>query len=363
MAKRTVKIAASELTDCDVELISMVYRPASRVPFGLMKSEDANKGGKGMIDLQNIFKTDRSIKTVVNSVIINGQASAPVMEVLKAEGFSLDNAQEVDGTTIYPQDAAVSGEQAVIKLSDNLAVGVSLFKAEGSFAEACAQRGFYPGISIATDLLQDELYKAVHKSDSSAAAAEKITTLVGDFGTYIAGLIKGLPQQVFKSEQALAALASDTATAAEKEKAEPTSTEAGTETQKSEAPAGGAEVAGTEGDEAKPEEGAGVEKGEGEGSDKEPEAQEQAPTVDVAAIVAAVSKSVTDALSPKLSDLSTQVNSLGERVGQVEGMAKSADKAVRGIIPQGVFSKNDGEIESEEVRKGEPPLLDTGFAR
>lgn len=201
---RRIKVKAHELLDVDVDLISLVKRPSTRIPFPIIKSQDA-KGGHSMFDLAQVFRAKSEAQApVVTSVIVKGEASPGMLELLAKQGFSVEKAETENGITVYPQDVAYDGEVSVVKISDTLALTVPVIKAaDGSFAEMCAARGFYPALNIAVDLLNCELYKAVEKADSPSVAATKVAAVVSDFGTFMSTLVGALPGQVFKTEDAV----------------------------------------------------------------------------------------------------------------------------------------------------------------
>jgi len=354
MPKRKVKIAASELTDVDVDLISLVHRPASRIPFGLMKS-DSTTGGNQMFDLSNIFKREETVP-VVTSVIVKGEASAKMLAFLKAEGFAVEEVQQIDGVSVYPQDVPYVGDVSVVKLTEELAVTVPLVKGEGSFAEMCASRGFYPSLNIATELLQHELYRAVEKSDSPSAASQKVNAVISDFGQFMSSLVGGLPTAVFKTEEAI--LKMDDTAPVSQEAPEGTGEEApAQEEQAAEMPEQAGEVEAPEGEQAEGEQ---VEKADDEGSE-EPEAP-AAPAIDFAALSAAIAKSVTDSIAPELSQLREGFDAVSQRLTEVENISKSAVEATHGTVLGGVFNERGAGVKKTEAVGAEAsPLIDTGF--
>lgn len=388
--KRTVLLKATPLEDVDVDLISLVNRPSSRVPFSIMKSEDA-KGGNTMkgFDLNNLFaKSEAPTAPVVTSVIVKGEADQKMLDLLKEQGFSVEKAETKDGVTIYPQEVAYQGDVSVVKLTDNVAITIPVVKADGSFAEMCAAAGYYPSISIATDLLQCELYKAVEKSDSPTAAAAKVSSVVSDFGQFMSKLVGGLPEMVFKAEVEITKAAKKTKAAiAEDAKdggADDDEEDANGNKIKKDASAtgvqdtakkiaDGAENNGVDGNAdsatalaadvgktvVKAEDGTEIKDGtEVKADPVEKTEKVEAPVINVDEIA----KSVAAALKPQLDEVKQSVTDLGTRVETVEGTVQKAAEAVNGTTLAGVFGTP---IERTPVEKSDDesgPLIDTAFA-
>lgn len=354
---KKVKVCASELIDVDVQHISLVRHPANRMPFGIMKAD--RTGGTKMfdIDLSKLFqKSESAVVPVVTSVIVNGEVTDSILSILKEEGFSTDEPQVQGDITIFPQDAVATGNEQIVKITDSIAMAVNVVKAEGAFAERCAARGFYPSISIATDLLQDELYRAIEKSDSPGTASEKITTIVAEYGSYMAGLIGSLPTMVFKAEETIAKADSATPVVAATESDD----DSGVEKSEPETPEAVETVEG-EGEPA-PEP---VEKSEPETPAPAEPAAEAEPKIDLRTLITEVTKGVTEAISPRLDELAGKIDEQSSRITQVEEVAKSASDTVNQSVFGGVFGvedKAERRFEKAEASDG-GPLIDTGFSK
>jgi hypothetical protein len=347
---RTVLIKARELSDVDVDLISAVHRPASRVPFGIMKSEDSvqKKSGGTMFDL--LFKREAGapVASVITSVILKSEPSEAVSKALGDLGLKIDEKQSVDGITMLVQDSVIAKEDTMlVKLDDNVAVMVPMIKMDGDFAAHCASRGFYPSISIATDLLQEELYKSMSKAKDGADAAEMMGKATADFGSYMTQLARGLPSTVFKMEEsadlkAAFVVKAGAAPAAETEKtpAEKIDEIAVDAAEKTEAKDAADDKAAEKVTE--------VEKSEPQG-------------VDVAAMAELITKSVMDGIKPQLDGFGGKIDDFAGRLATVEEVSKSADRAVRGTVLGTVFDdRQPGHIEKSE--DDGPPCIDTAYS-
>lgn len=395
--QRMVRVKASELVDVDVDLISLVKRPSSRIPWGIIKSEDA-KGGSTMkgFDLGQLFVSKAEAPApVVTSVLVKGEPTEQMLELLGNQGFSVENAETTeDGVTVFKQDVEYTGDVNVVKLSETLALTVPVVKADGSFAEMAAARGFYPSISIATELLQCELYRVVEKSDSPAAAAGKVADLVNDFGSFMSSLVGGLPAVVFKTEQAVGAIEVEKAEkrAAPKAVADPADAGAGTVPTGDAVPAPTAET--TPAVEAAP-----VETGDHNSDAPAHEAPtnpiadataaaeapaEEAPAVEAATrenepvaeavdgktVITHVAKDEPKGLTAEdvaaivASTVEKSVEKLVERIDGIEQGVQKAEEKLGTTVFGGVFGESRNR-QPEDVEKAEErlPLLDTGFMR
>lgn len=345
---RTVLIKARELSDVDVDLISAVHRPASRVPFGIMKSEDQvqEKSGGNMFDL--LFKREAGapVASVITSVILKSEPTDAVGKALGDLGLKIDEKQEIDGVTLLVQDSTIAKEDTMlVKLDDNVAVMVPMIKMDGDFAAHCASRGFYPSISIATDLLQEELYKSMSKAKDGADAAEMMGKATADFGSYMTQLARGLPSTVFKMEESTE-LKAAFVVKAEAAPAEPAKTDETAEkspAEKIDELAAGAGEKTADGVETET-----VEKSEPQG-------------VDVAAMAEIITKSVMEGIKPQLDGFGGKIDEFSGRLDTVEKVSKSADQAVRGTVLGTVF----GDREPGHIEKSDddgPPCIDTAYS-
>lgn len=318
-----------------------------------MKADKSAKGGKSMFDLTNVFQKSEDapleavVQPVVTSVIVNGEVHPDIIDLLKAEGFDTEDVATENGVTVFTQDVEFEGDVDIVKLSDTIAMTVGVMKADGAFAQRCAERGFYPSVSIATDLLQGELYRAIEKSDSPSAASEKVGSIVSEFGTYLSSLIGSLPTTVFKAEEAIAK--ADLTTPVEKDD-EPVKDDAKKD------------------DDDQPID-TGITKSEDDNVDDDNDNSDDAGTkvektdepIDIASIITQVTKGVTDAIAPTLTDLSGKIEAMGDRVDEAVDVAKNADETVRNSVFGGFSSDDPAPSKTAKSEDDSLPLLDTGF--
>lgn len=304
-----------------------------------------------------LFKSqDR--QPVLATVILKSAPTEKVTQALETFGVKTDTVQEVEGVHILPQPDAGAGETLLIKLSEDIAVTVPTFKMDGEFAAMCAQRGFYPSVSIATDMLQEMLYKSMNKAKDGTDAAEMVAKSMDDAKAYMVQLVKGLPQSIFKmekSEDLQTAFGEINFTREEAVKAEGEKAEDGQTTDTNDATSEGEEVKKAD----TPKEGEG-----NEGAlDQEGVRSEVTGGIDMTALVAAVTKSVSDAVDSKFADINEKVDALGQRVEKAEKTSTAIDQSLRGTVFGGVSAIKDDDIEKSEDAREHVPLLDTGFAR
>lgn len=346
------------------------------MPFSIVKSEDAKESGGTMFD--NLFKGEGP-KAAVTAIVLKSAPTEAVSKALTDMGFAVSEPQDYEGVTLLPQAQFAKGDTMLVKVNEDVAVMVPMMKMSGEFASVCAHRGFYPSINIATELLQEQLYKSVHKAKNGADAAEAISSVVADFGSYMAQLAKGLPADVFKlekSEELASALAGDGSTAA------PDTEDATAEEGAADADVEKADAEPTEAEIAEIEKGAGkawkdmtdeekkAAKAKAKGAapmksedDVEKPATEGTDAPVAAAIdIAAIVKAVKDGISPEITALSEKIDSVSERVEKAESTAEQAAEQAKNTVFGGVFdSRADAVVEKNEGADRAPPLLDTGF--
>lgn len=210
-------VKARALEDVDVKLISLVKRGANGEPFSITKAE--NTKDKLMLDLGNHFSRLKKSATPalasVSYVAIAKSADLDaVKDKLKDTGLSFDSANEVEGGTIFKQsdNEIDANDIAVIQVNDDVTFGVKGVKKEFStfafesevFADVMSQEGIFPSLRIAEDALHTTIMNILYNDpDGPAEAAKKVGKACNDFKNYVVGMIGGLPEQVFKADEAL----------------------------------------------------------------------------------------------------------------------------------------------------------------
>jgi hypothetical protein len=255
----------------------------------------------------------------------------------------------------------------VIKMGDHTAIAMKGFSpynmsmdtSEGvSFGDLCKAQGFYPGMGTVVDVLRNSVYETACKSEDPSDAAEKVSKMFDEAKQYAVGLIKALPAKAFKLEAIEVEVpGEEPAKPADKTTVEKTEAEKAAE-------ALAAEAAKTS-----------VEKTQAE---KDAEAEAAKPVVknempDVAKLLADGLAGVTAQLTTEfgkllapvqksVDGLNGAVEGLTTKVAEVEGVAKAAEKAVKGTV----LGSDAGEDATTSVQKGDGGYkgreIDTGYA-
>jgi hypothetical protein len=215
MSKFTIK--ANELSEPDVNIVALVKRGANRVPFRITKSEDEMGIDLHRATRELFAKADRTpkIAAVVVAKSADLAALTPVLagagidlsKMTKTEGddaitFEIDN-----GTALLKEDS----QAKLVKLDDQVTLAVTgIMKSfdgwdfeSTSFKEIMSKGAFIPSLCVAQDMLSRTMYNIMEKADNPKAAAAAIKSAAADFGDYIVGMAKGLPESAFKADVAL----------------------------------------------------------------------------------------------------------------------------------------------------------------
>lgn len=360
----TLTLKATEMTDAKVARISLVSRAATRIPFRVVKEESTMK--PKFFDLASVIKRERAPEhaEIVGVITMKSEVEG-LKGVLTEAGFSVEKASEMaDGSVVLAQSDDMSGESAIVRISDDIALAVKGLRPYSmdvsgedgtSFADLVAAQGFYPGVGTMMDTLRAGVITVAEKSDSPSDAATRIAKMFDEAKKYAVGMVQSLPSKAFKLEDVLvdvddatdATDATDAADAA-------TDTAEGDKATKGEA----SEATGQDA-------GAADDKGAADETTNKQETAEAKPATALKAedIAALLSKSMETAMKPvmdSMAKINATVEGLTTRVEGVEAVAKAAKEAVEGTVEQG--GEGDDHI---EARKSDKPArggeIDTAF--
>lgn len=375
-----LRVKATELVDANVDFVSLVKRGANRIPFRIVKQED-----EPMLDLHKIgrtlFKKTETAPEIVAAVVPVGTDMTQVAEVFKGAGLDTKVfiKTEVDGVvTLAKADADKADDTVIIKTGDKIGLVVSGLKkafdsySGGSdFSEAVKAQGFYPSFCTAKEVLSDCVHVALHKSNSPADAAEKISKTVEDFKSYVSALAGALPASAFYVDRYYSDFAkSEEGTAVETQKA------AASEAEKVKEEADKAKAA--EAKKADQEPGKEPVKEEAKKADEAAKAGEvekaAEPSAEMAAlkksqddimgVLSELQKSVTSAVSGLKEELKKELAEVNGKVEKVAEQARKTDAALNGTV----FAEPDGDKpkrveKNDNSSSGVIPLLDTAYDR
>lgn len=206
-----------EIIAAEADFVSLVDRPANRIPFRIMKSEDGvtatlTKEDKSMsIDLGRIGQlltkkapAAPAITTFVISKTVPGEAAD---KIVTDAGFSTEHKSETADAYVYKQAEIKEGD-AVVQLTDTVAITVTgLSKAfydydyqSASFDIVNATNGFYPSLFMGMNALETTVSNILNKSYSAGEAKPQIKDALADFVKYASMVVDSLPEQAFKAE-------------------------------------------------------------------------------------------------------------------------------------------------------------------
>ncbi|MGW8177533.1 MAG: hypothetical protein ACWGQW_01890 [bacterium] len=382
-----VRLKVKALNDADVAFISLVGRPANRIPFRITKAESASTtpdGESSMFNLDHVVRKLDGMPTESGKLaaIVLRQQDLPKYETtLKAQGFSTDNRLEVDGAVILKQSEFDEKEVLAFDVGNNVAIlmehvtkAFEPYTESDNFKEVMGCEGFLPSLQSANEALGRTLVNILRKSESPEDAKTKLQDALGQFSSYVLDLTGNLPTAAFKLDLEKADDAPEdteqTAGEASGEDSEEASGEAPGEAEgtaeddpkgekkteeggKPEASAEGSEETPPETEETPKEEGADTPEGKQETTEKGD---------DLSTLLKGMKDEMLNGLQglrEEIGEIKTTQKSLGERLDSVETVAKSAQSAVRRTVQSG--SDTDEGVPSSR-RKGDGDAFWDGTA-
>jgi len=207
---RKIKAKANAMVDADVNFISLVTRPASRIPFRLTKSDDDSEAGF-MIHLKQMFKRDGDATqgcTLVG-VVLQKQHEERLAPQIKELGLKIDDRSEKDDVVILKQldydeeniTAIKLGEVGglFINVPETVAKAFDPFTSSDDFDENMAL-GFIPGMGMATEALMDTVIQVLRTAESPEDAKDRIEINIDKYKAAVLDLADNLPVVAFKLE-------------------------------------------------------------------------------------------------------------------------------------------------------------------
>ena len=394
-----LQIEAHELHGTDVNFVSLVKRGANRLPFRIVKEDQADM--LNLADLQRVFrKADQApldqVGRVVAAVVRKGADLEAAKLRLGQAGLTVDDMQEDGELIVFRQPNVESANDALVKLDDDIGLVVSgLAKAfEGfnvedtDFGKVFATEAFFPSMRLAKDMLGCTVGDIMQKAETPGEAASLIAKAVDDFKTYVSALAAAIPQHAFKADldplEKSVTVNLNLNTPSSNIEGSPTHgnatdtrlTTQGTNNAIESSPTAGNETPrnpatkpdiGTPGA-ANDIEGSPIAKADGAKTDPpapDPAAVDPAPNpvVDGPAgdQAAALAKSMEEVVKAGLAGLQTELASIGKRLDQVEQRAQKTEIAVNGTVAAEAGSDRTG-VQKAAARRV-PPLLDTAFMK
>lgn len=371
-----VKAKANAMENAEVEFISLVSRPATRIPFRALKSEDSQE--PDMIHLSKMFKRDGGAAAIqgctLAGVVLQKQHADHFEPQISALGLKIDDKVEQEDVVIYRQVPYEEDAVTAIKLSEvgglflntpeNVQKQFDPFPEGSDFDSNMAQGGFFPGVHVATEVMLDTVRNVLRTAEDAPAAKSGLGDVLSAFSTHILNFVDELPAVAFKLDAMTlegfeegADDAGETTAKADDEGGEVSGEETGGEGEATEAKKADEEGGSDPTDEQKlkdagvhlegmPAEGEGEtttkdEGGEGseasadEGKPKATEKSDESEQGALAAIAAKMSE-VLEAVSgvrKEVGDLKTKQGELADQVKDAATKAEAATVAVKGTVP------------------------------
>jgi hypothetical protein len=203
-----IKVPATEIENADVEQISLVKHGANRIPWRILKAEDALEEAEGglMQQIATTFgKNPADVTSQITSVVAR-EGAEKLDVVMKELGLDTEQVDRVEDLIIYKQDG-FDDDATLFALNEDIAVGVSGISKEfmpsygTDFSENIASQSFYPALGAAVNALMDSVHSSVSKTIHGETP--ELDKPLHAFSKYVKGLVKNLPTSVFKMDEIL----------------------------------------------------------------------------------------------------------------------------------------------------------------
>jgi len=206
MTRKKVVIQARELSEMDVNIISLVKRGANRIPFRIVKSD-----GDPTMNLSNIF-LKKPAPALVAVVLAKTADQEAYTKALADGGFEVDHVLTGEGddktiSLMFTKSDEVT-DAVAFKVSDDAALvisgvekGLLAFPDSISFIENITKAGFAPSYRIANDILTETVGNIIFSEGDAEATKTAVQKAIEDFGGYIEAILSTIPVQAFKAEE------------------------------------------------------------------------------------------------------------------------------------------------------------------
>jgi hypothetical protein len=215
MTIRKIKVKANAMENADVSFISLVTRPASRIPFRVMKSDDDPQEGDFMFNLTKLFKQDgepsQSTDCILAAVVLQKKHEAHFAPKLKELGLKTDDRVEKEDVVILRQVPYAEDDVTTIKLNEmgglflnapeSVQKGFDPFPEGTDFAENFSQGAFLPGVSIATEVMMETMRNVLRTAENQSVAREGIDGLMTAYKDHVLSFVDDLPEVAFRIDE------------------------------------------------------------------------------------------------------------------------------------------------------------------
>ena len=208
---KRIKAKANAMEDADVNFISLVTRPASRIPFRITKAEDDPEEGV-MIHLRKMFKRDgeQPKGCALAAIVLQKQHEDHFAPKLKGLGVKMDARTEEDGIVMLKQFDFEEDQVTPIKLGELGALFTNVpeevkkqfdsFPESEDFDENMNTTGFLPSVGLATEMLVETVRNVLRAAGTAEDAKAKIADTIDSYKDAVLSLASMLPEVAFKIE-------------------------------------------------------------------------------------------------------------------------------------------------------------------
>ncbi len=199
-----VKTTANKLTNADVQWVSLVGKPANKIPFKIVKQE------KGMIDLDLktvVAKHQKDLGTNVSAIVTTNDNIAQKTELVKACGYSVENMSEDGDAVVFKQEGfSEETDCFAVKMNEFTVMvpkqkGFESWVSSSDFNDNYAIENVYNGVHDAGYALRKTMNSIMEEASDVEAAKKKIKTALVQHSKFIQGLLDNVPIYAFKLEK------------------------------------------------------------------------------------------------------------------------------------------------------------------
>lgn len=204
-----IKAVGSELTDADIQAISLVKHGAIRAPFKIVKT-DALKTFSPTLAEKVVGFLSTSVKTgdmPIVAVWAKEEAVECVKTAMTACGLSVESAETKDGVTVFKQEGFdPEKEGTAIAVTEGVLVGLggvcksfSSYTPSTEFNDVLSANSFFPSLYLGLSSLEETIRNVMYTDGiAKDEMGQKVSSAITELGTYVQGLFRELPETLFK---------------------------------------------------------------------------------------------------------------------------------------------------------------------
>jgi hypothetical protein len=207
----------------DVDIISLVKRPANRVPIRIIKSNGDNNMS---VNLETLFTRKRDQGNTVTpvekadtvapemvAVVVSSDVDADLYQKsLNATGTPVVAVHKGDTATIlyFVEDADIK-DTTVLKVDDTVGIaftglqkGLDTWSESTDFAENLVTTGFFSSYRTANEALTNTVGNIMYTEGNAEVTKASVRVAIEKFDKYVNTLLSLVPAHAFKTEKVVA---------------------------------------------------------------------------------------------------------------------------------------------------------------